>query len=287
MRTSSVLCRSVWLAVTTSWSPGQRRRVAPRSGEQVVVGQQVVDVAGQPHPGGHQHDQVVADPLQVGHQVRRQDHAHALVHDGLHQALQELPPGERVEAGDRLVEDQQLAGAWPRPGSAPAAPAGRRRACPPSARGSRPSSSIRAVGQRGVPAGVEARAEPEVVGDAQRGVGGGVLGDEPDPPQLLGDRGRARRRAPAIVPVVGASRPTARFSSVDLPAPLGPTSPTTRPAGISRVQSDSAQRAPVPLAQAQRSPGRRSRYACLGDGPKRGVEQRLDALVVQPGRRGP
>ena len=42
----------------------------------------------------------------------------------------------------------------------------------------------------------------------------------------------------------GTARPTARFSSVVLPAPFGPTSAATCPAGISSVHSRSAQ---VPL----------------------------------------
>ena len=46
----------------------------------------------------------------------------------------------------------------------------------------------------------------------------------------------------SIVPSVGSSKPTARLSNVDLPAPFGPTSPTTRPAGMLNEQSVSAQR---------------------------------------------
>ena len=42
-------------------------------------------------------------------------------------------------------------------------------------------------------------------------------------------------------PADGTDRPTARFSSVLLPAPFGPTSAATRPAGISSVHSRSAQ----------------------------------------------
>ena len=42
-------------------------------------------------------------------------------------------------------------------------------------------------------------------------------------------------------PALGAARPTARFSSVVLPAPFGPTSAATCPAGIASVQSRSAQ----------------------------------------------
>ena len=68
----------------------------------------VVDVAGDLHARVDQHDQVVADPFQVGDQVRGEHDAELVLGDGLHQVLQELAPGERVEAGDRLVEDQQL-----------------------------------------------------------------------------------------------------------------------------------------------------------------------------------
>jgi hypothetical protein len=39
------------------------------AGEPVMAGHQVVDVAGDADLGGGQHDQVVAHPLQVGHQV--------------------------------------------------------------------------------------------------------------------------------------------------------------------------------------------------------------------------
>jgi hypothetical protein len=43
-----------------------------------------------------------------------------------------------------------------------------------------------------------------------------------------------------MAPADGAARPTARFSSVLLPAPFGPTSATTWPAGIASEQSRSA-----------------------------------------------
>ena len=103
-----MVCRSVWLAEMTCWSGGKRGGVAARAGEPVVGGQQVVDLAGDLDPGVDQHDEVVADPFQVGDQVRGEHDAELVLGDGLHQVLQELPAGERVEAGDRLVEDQQL-----------------------------------------------------------------------------------------------------------------------------------------------------------------------------------
>ena len=40
--------------------------------------------------------------------MRGEHHADPLLGDDLHQALQELPAGERVQAGHRLVEQEQL-----------------------------------------------------------------------------------------------------------------------------------------------------------------------------------
>ena len=59
-------------------------------------------------PRVDQHDQVVAGALDVGDEVRGQHDAELLLGDRLHQVLQELPAGQRVEGGDRLVEQQQL-----------------------------------------------------------------------------------------------------------------------------------------------------------------------------------
>ena len=92
----------------TCWSAGSVARVPARAGEPVVGGEERVEVAGELHARGDEHDQVVADALEVGDQVRGQHDAELVLGDGLHQVLEELAPGERVEAGDRLVEDQQL-----------------------------------------------------------------------------------------------------------------------------------------------------------------------------------
>ena len=51
---------------------------------------------------------MVADPLEVGEDVGREDNRHAALRDRLERRLHELPPRERVERGDRLVEQQQL-----------------------------------------------------------------------------------------------------------------------------------------------------------------------------------
>ena len=71
----------------------------------MVGGEQVVDVPGNLHPRVDEHDQVVAGPLHVGHQVRGEHDAQLLLRHRLHQVLEELPARERVQTGDRLVFD--------------------------------------------------------------------------------------------------------------------------------------------------------------------------------------
>ena len=108
-----------------------------------------------------------------------------------------------------------------------------------------------------------------------------------DVPDLASGRGRPAGRSPStsISPAVGVSIPTARLSRVVLPAPLGPTSPTTRPGGTSSVQSESAQRGGT-ACRARRLAGRCSCGLLLG-AEKGAVEQRLDALLVEPGLSRP
>ena len=203
-------------------------------------GEQLVDFAREPHARRHQHDEVVGDALEVGHEVRRDHDAEPVLGHDLHQALQELAAGERIEAGDRLVEDQQLGALGHGQGQRELRPlsAGK----PPGLLRGRQSEPLDALpGEVCVPTGIEPSAEPEVIGDRQRRVGRRVLRDEADAGELCAPAA-GRPPSTSIVPAVGASSPTARCRRVVLPAPFGPTSPTTRPAGISSVQSVSAQR---------------------------------------------
>ncbi len=68
-----------------------------------------------------------------------------------------------------------------------------------------------------------------------------------------------------------------------LPAPFGPTSPTTRPLGIDSVQSVRAALRPYVLPEADGGQDRgHATPACTG-GPKRVPEEGLDAVVVEAG----
>ena len=74
----------------------------------MVGREQLFDVAGHPDLGVDQDDHVVADPFEVGDDVRGEQHTDLVLGDRLHQYLEELASGQRIEARDRLVQDQQL-----------------------------------------------------------------------------------------------------------------------------------------------------------------------------------
>ena len=108
VRTRKVLCLSVWLSSMTSWFAGREPRVPARPREAMVRCQQVGDLAGKPHVRGNEDDEVVTDPFEIGDEMRGQHDADPVLGDDLHEALEELAPGERVEARHRLVEEEEL-----------------------------------------------------------------------------------------------------------------------------------------------------------------------------------
>src|SRR6185312_13759822 len=73
-----------------------------------MAGEQALDFARQLDARGGEHDQVIANALEVRDEVRGQHNADALLGDHLHEVLEEFAPGEWVERGDGLVEDEQL-----------------------------------------------------------------------------------------------------------------------------------------------------------------------------------
>ena len=190
-------------------------------------------------PGVHEHDQVVADPLDVAHEVRRQDHAHVVAGDRGHEDREELTSRERVQARDGLVHQEQLRSLRERERERELGALAAREPARPLAR-AEPELVDARPGEGVVEHGVQVRAEPEVVLDAEPPVEGGVRGTKP----MRASAGSSEVGWPrtSIDPAVGSSSPAARLSSVDLPAPFGPTSPTTCPRGNRSVQSSSAQR---------------------------------------------
>jgi hypothetical protein len=155
--------------------------------------------------------------------VRGQHDADLILGDRFHQALQELPAGQRVESGHRLVEDEQPGplGQRHRESELGPLPAGQRPGPLPGVQAELPDPPPRQVT---VPARVEPGAETEMVGDRHPGVDRGVLGDEADPGQLRrpgrralaedGDRASGRQQHPGrqaqqggLARAVGADEP--------------------------------------------------------------------------------
>ena len=55
-----------------------------------------------------QHDQVIAETFEISQQVGGEDDGDPLLRDAGHQGLQEFTARERIQAGDRLVQDEEL-----------------------------------------------------------------------------------------------------------------------------------------------------------------------------------
>ena len=109
--------------------------LAARPGEEPVRGEDLVDLPVEPDASlGEDHD-VVAHALELGDDVRREDDGEPRLGNRLHQRTEEVPARERVERGDRLVEQGAPAAASRARGSTPPEPAARPRAFRPSARG--------------------------------------------------------------------------------------------------------------------------------------------------------
>lgn len=164
---------------------GQPGGVAAGTAEPVVHRQQLLDLPFDPDPAAGQHHNAIADAFKIGDQMGGEHDAESVLRDRLHEILQELAAGERVERGDGLVEEQQLRplGQAQREGELGAL-AARQLAGPLP--GVQAEAGDPVAGQGVVPAGVEPGAEAEVVGDGQRGVDGGVLGDVTDLGELAG-----------------------------------------------------------------------------------------------------
>ena len=79
-----------------------------RAGHHPVACPQLVDVAGDLHPPGQQHDEVVADALEFGDHVRGEQHRDPVLGAGGEHRGQELASGQRVEVRQGLVQQQQL-----------------------------------------------------------------------------------------------------------------------------------------------------------------------------------
>ena len=113
LRTSSVICLSVWLSSMTVLAGREAYRGpgADRTGGSASPAASAT-LTGQLHVGGGQHDQVVADPLEVGDEMGGEHHADLLGGHHLHQIPEELPSSERVQVRPPARRAAAARAAW-------------------------------------------------------------------------------------------------------------------------------------------------------------------------------
>ncbi|GAB3802384.1 hypothetical protein GCM10027605_21760 [Micromonospora zhanjiangensis] len=200
--------------------PADRAAVVPGADQLPVPGGDLLDRTGEPHLGRVQHDQVVADPFQVRQQVRGEQHGAARVGDAAHQRLEELASGQRVQAGDRLVEQQQPGplGQGERQRHLGALPAGQLadRLVRRDAELGQPVAGQRVV----PPLSVQLGARGDQFGGGEVPVQRGVLGDETDVGQHLPVVVRRLAEQPDR-PGVGPQQPHRQVQQRALARPVG------------------------------------------------------------------
>ena len=107
-----------WTAVHSSPPPSQRRTPATSGGRGRGFGEAQGHVAvrfldgverrAQRDPAVADHRDVVGDPLHLLQQVRREEHRAAFMGDGAHDGFQDVAAHHGIEAGRRLVEQEEL-----------------------------------------------------------------------------------------------------------------------------------------------------------------------------------
>ena len=265
-------------AVTVSSArPGSRRW----SGE-------LADRSSRPRP---EHDHPVGEVERLLDVVGDQDHGPRLGRQRLGQPLLHLGAGDRVERGERLVQQQHgLAGEQRAEERDPLAHAAGQLRRPRALEAGEPEALEQGVGlaprdaARGAPVpqrerGVVDRREPGQEQVALRHVGAAAQAS----------RRRAPRRRPRSRPRVGSRRPLTSSSRVDLPQPDGPTMPSTSP-GLTRRSSRRSPRArrrsgrgqrPRPRVRSCRWPVRRGRPRRARPPPRRS-SQPIEAPLREP-----
>ena len=222
------------------------------------------------------HDDVVGELVGLLEVLRRQQQG-GPVGDELAQHLPQLHPRARVEARGRLVEEQH------------------RRRRDQAHREVEPSPHAAGVGLGGAVAGVGEREaleqlvarapdvgrveaveladQAEVLPTGQQLVDGRGLPGQPHA-AAHGRRARSRMSWPATraVPAVGRVRVVIIRTVVVLPAPLGPSSPSTEPSGTAKDDAVHGHGVAEVLDQAARP---RSRIALMADHASRGDRQPL------------
>jgi hypothetical protein len=149
----------------------------------------------------------------------------------------DLDAQDRVQVGERLVQQQHRRACDQRPGqgdplSLAAGQAGRQAVAEPGQ-----VDQLQGLGDPVPPALLPRQAVADVAGDGQVGEQGAVLEHHPDPAALGRDKRAWGRQVPAVEPDpagVGPLQPGDAAQQGRLAAAAGPSRATTRPAGASR-----------------------------------------------------
>ena len=171
----AVICSGANLDDRGDYRPG-----LTAAAEHAVGLNDVVDRPRELYLRRREHDEVIAHSLEVGDDVRREDHRESAFGDRFHQRLQELSPRERIERRRRLVEDEQL-------GTFCESECQRdlclltSRERPDLLAKRNPETLESRVGQSRAPPRVELRAGLDHVTDVEAAVQRMVLSDEPNP----------------------------------------------------------------------------------------------------------
>ena len=256
--------------------------VAPGADDQHVVGPgaQLGDRPAVHEPALVDDDQPVADRLQLGEQVRRDDHGLALVADVADEPPHVLHP-DRVEPVRRLVEDDQLGIADQRGGDAEPLLHAERVAAVAVVAAAAESDELDQV--------VDAvdrdarRGSPAPAGCRPPDTAGWKAGDSISEPTRGRYAARSDTGAPSTQasPDVGRTSPSSMPMIVVLPAPFGPTRPVTDPAGTENETASTTVRDPNRLVR------RSATTACVADPPWRCTNSCFDDAGPSVARRRP
>src|SRR5437762_3452922 len=153
---------------------------ATGAADENVRAHQLVGIAGDAHASVYQDHDVLADALDVGEDVRREDHARAVFGHDAHELLEQLEARDRIEVRDWLVEKQHLGPLAERERKRHlGALSGRKR---PHRTVERQAEVLDARERVGVvPSRIEPASDLERFGDREAQMKRAVLGNEPDP----------------------------------------------------------------------------------------------------------
>ena len=231
--------------VSTAWAPGAAPLRRLHRATEVQVGhlrvvEHVVRRAGHEHAARLHDDPVRGQPQpEADVLLDEQDRLAGLAHQ--RDRLEDLLERPRVEAERRLVEQDRASGRASASGRPRPSAAARRTGCRPARRRARarpgtPPAPRPGAAQQRLVAAQDVGAHEHVLAHAdvrEEPAGLRHLGDARARGSPAGDRPAIERPSNSISPSRGCSRPLTERSTVDLPAPLGPTMQPTEPCSTS------------------------------------------------------